>query len=171
MLDNEQQRFEQAREYIRAKDFDRARDILQTIDHPKAREWLDRIADIQYQAEFAPTQAWIQPRVSRNWKIAFALMAVAFVLLAILVIVLRNNLVSSLQTVGEVILEETMPMEVLLRIACEERGVDDATCRAYIDRVEGVYDDEVRGCLVSIESPSANDRFIRCLQAEGVPLP
>ena len=44
MLDNERQKIEQAREYIRVKDYDQARDILQTLDHPTAHEWLDRIA-------------------------------------------------------------------------------------------------------------------------------
>ena len=33
----------QARELIQAKRFDEARQILVTIDHPKAKQWLDRI--------------------------------------------------------------------------------------------------------------------------------
>jgi hypothetical protein len=40
------ERFNQARALIKAKQYDEARDILEYLDHPKAQSWLDKIDEL-----------------------------------------------------------------------------------------------------------------------------
>lgn len=60
--------FESARAYISAGDYDNARRILRKVDHPKAKEWLERL-DRQH-----------PPKRSRR-RLLYGLLAVLVVLM------------------------------------------------------------------------------------------
>lgn len=75
---NIQQKMENARELIRAKRYSEARKLLQTIDHPTARSWIERIDSI------AP-QVAAQPR-KRKWLALTLALALIGVIAAIAIV-------------------------------------------------------------------------------------
>lgn len=73
----------EARDLIQEEKFDEARAILQDIDHPTAREWLDKLNQVSPAARTAST---------RNWgRLIAVLLVAAVVIIGVVVIVTQSG--------------------------------------------------------------------------------
>ncbi len=73
----------EARDLIQAEKFDEARAILQDIDHPTAREWLDKLNQVSPASQTVSTRSW--------GRLVAVLLVVAVVIMGVLVVAAQTG--------------------------------------------------------------------------------
>ena len=91
------EKFLQAREHIQAKQYDEARTILQTINHPMAQHWLNRLDKLAPEAAISQSEI-VPPSSSRSRIVAAGDLLVIAVVLVSAAILLVNNQTSAIPT-------------------------------------------------------------------------
>ena len=147
------EQFEAANALIKAKRYDEARKLLNTINHPKAKEWLARLDTI------APRRRGVNP-------IAIGLIVVFIAAFAAFGFYIYS-------TVNEAKESEQARIDVILALApyCRNNAQNpDQTCSTYLD-AEMQNDAQYSVIQACFERYDNDDLISSCLAQGDIPLP
>jgi hypothetical protein len=148
---------QRARELIKSKRYDDARKLLWKIDHPKAKQWLERIDGISPVKQSGAVASkssggWTSGRIIKVAVVAIIVGAIAFVV------------------IGGMQAYEVGMARARISIACIERrvrlGISTDDCFSSWEDRWDIWGDEILACHRL--SPELDAPFERCLDDEGI---